>query len=367
MKKVVCLLMAIAMIFSCLSIGNVFAEAESIGVKFVADSDMSISSQGVTRAALGLTTADVVDGKITVEYTIVNPNDYDTEVMVYLQDGWNTMSTIAPMFNRIVIAAKSEETITLVADVVDGKIPYGSANAELSAIVLRIDIIGRVDKDDFIIVKCPAGDPVESAEGNAVWGGALVKFEKATEADLPKESRPIGVKYVATTDVSFSFTRVNLGLTAQDVVNNEISVSYKVINPNDYEVEVNLHLQNDWDVMSAVGADDNKKVMIPAFGEETITLKQTVTDGVVNYTKQDGSGSAASAPLSAITLRVDCSSTLKKDDFFILECDANDPINSMQTNPELWGGLTIAVATEDDLPFILPRFEDFSVEVISIQ
>jgi len=29
--------------------------------------------------------------------------------------------------------------------------------------------------------------------------------------------------------------------------------------------------------------------------------------------------------------------------------------------------LLLSQATEDDLPFILPRFEDFSVEVISIQ
>ena len=108
MKKFLSLVLALAMIISCVSMVSFTANAEEeiVGVLYTAAQDIPAKTNIYANRGAGFTVDDAVDGVITKSYVVYNPNKYPINVNLIIR-------TVGPAWAQLRVVLLTQ-TLTLV-------------------------------------------------------------------------------------------------------------------------------------------------------------------------------------------------------------------------------------------------------------
>lgn len=178
MKKLLSLVLALAILASCVSMISIFAgESANVAVKLTANKDLS--GLQYNRVKAGFTASDVVNGKITKTYKILNPNDHAIHVAVEYQDGWTTLTKMkgTEVNAKKTVNIPANSTAPFCVEIYvndDNTVSYGAnqTKAQLSNIYLRVDLASgsSMAAGESFYVLCDAND---AAHGLATGGDAF--------------------------------------------------------------------------------------------------------------------------------------------------------------------------------------------------
>ena len=191
MKKILSVVLVLAMVISCLAMVHVLAEPaeEFYGFKLVGN------ASGYSHSRVGegnFTATDMVDGVVSDTITVYNPNDYTVSIAFYYQNGWATMvndQLVKDFYKGVDILAHDKVTLTISAKYVDGKIPYGTSEEanDISKLTIRFDT-NTIKEGDYIVVQAESAD--DQIMKLAPDGGCIFKKEALTEytCDFPAKT-----------------------------------------------------------------------------------------------------------------------------------------------------------------------------------
>ncbi len=275
---------------------------------------------------------NVVDGKITGDYTIYNINSVDIKFLLTYQlyDGSRWVG-----FNDepIIVPANSKTKVNFSIPVNDNKITYNGVQYDISSLFVRVDLIGSTSQPVLeitpLIIEAKDGDPIFKLNKNANYGTQPIY----TLPSLPlKEpiSEPSGIKitnlntintvdvYVKSNDNVFTENNVSGGTLVGD---------YTVYNPNDFDVNLMLTYQ----VYNGTiwrGFNDTP-VTIPAKHKKDVDFSIPVTDNIVTL----GYGRYM---LSSLFVRLDilgsAETPIPENTSIIVEAPTNDRIYTLLEN-----------------------------------
>ncbi len=143
MKKLLCLLLSLAMLFGCMSAMciSTAAAGDTVLGKKVTFGDISQTGSPATypvlRCSAGLTS--LAEGTHTVSYTVYNENPFDINVRLYYQNGWSTISGASGA--DTLVAAGTSKRLVYTFTYANGMISSTSINP--SDLTLRMDINKR--------------------------------------------------------------------------------------------------------------------------------------------------------------------------------------------------------------------------------
>ncbi len=207
MKKLLSVVLALAMIISCISMISISAADESVGVKIEITEDIVGGHPYWRKASAGYTQDMAVDNVITVAYDVYNTSNHAIKFVLQPQNGWSTVSGLTA---KKEIPAQSKDTVSVqIKTDGNGNVVKadGTVVCEISAISFRFDLdVGSnmTAGTSFIIASDNANDPIYGIGNmllNGSSGGAATKTVVTTLPNLTVATpTPVADKAVVNGD-----------------------------------------------------------------------------------------------------------------------------------------------------------------------
>ncbi len=189
MKKLLSLVLVLAMVFSCVSMISIFAGgSENVGVKLTATKALA-ETQAFNYVNAGLSASDVKNGTIMKTYKVTNPTDHSVIVTVEWRDGWDELKGHNDEAKTITVLPKTTIPFGLMVAVEDDNtISYnsGAASAQLANIVLRIDTFSAMAAGESIYVSWDGYDKQPADFTTGGQGGNAYSFESVASVPAPQ-------------------------------------------------------------------------------------------------------------------------------------------------------------------------------------